>query len=151
MVRVVLGLLKGGLVGAAIGALAFKLGVTGGIPAFVAYGLVGGLVGIIAGRPPWRQETLWTSWLKGIFGFAIGLGLFWGARKLLGGVHASFAVGLGAPPDRPFVEIPFLLGPAIGALWGVLVEVDDSSGAKPPAKGDKGAAAAQSPAAPRKS
>ena len=148
MVRVVLGLLKGGLVGAAIGALAFKLGVTGGMPAFVAYGLVGGLVGIIAGRPPWRQETLWTSWLKGIFGFAIGLGLYWGARKLLGGVHASFAAGLGAPPDRPLVEVPFLLGPAIGALWGLLVEVDDSSGAKAPTKsGTKGPAPAETPAA----
>jgi hypothetical protein len=134
MLRVVLGILKGGLVGVAIGALAFKLGVTGGLPAYVAYGVVGGLVGIVAGRPPWKQETLWTSWLKGIFGFGIGLLLYWGAHKLLGGLHASFAAQLGAPPDRPLVEVPFLLGPAIGILWGVLVEVDDSVGAKPSSK-----------------
>jgi hypothetical protein len=134
MLRVVLGLLKGGLVGAGIGALAFKLGITSGLPAFLAYGLVGGLVGIVAGRPPWRQETMWTSLLKGIFGFGIGLLLYWGAHKLLGGLHASFAAGLGAPADRPLVDIPFLLGPAIGAVWGILVEIDDASGSKTAAK-----------------
>ena len=147
MLRVVLGLLKGGLVGAGIGALAFKLGVTGGVAAFLVYGVVGGLVGIIAGRPPWKQETLWTSWLKGIFGFGVGLALYWGAHKLLGGVSASFAAGLGAPANRALVDVPFLLGPAIGALWGILVEIDDSIGAKPSGKaGQK----TDAPAAARK-
>jgi hypothetical protein len=142
MLRVVLGLLKGGLVGAGIGALAFKLGVTSGLPAFVAYGLVGGLVGIVAGRPPWRQETMWTSLLKGIFGFGIGLLLYWGAHKLLGGVPASFAagLGLGVPAGKALVDVPFLLGPAIGALWGILVEIDDSAGSKPSGKAGSKAA-----------
>lgn len=139
MLRVVLGLLKGGLVGAGIGALAFKLGVTSGVTAFLAYGLIGGLVGIVAGRPPWKQETLWTSWLKGIFGFGIGLALYWGARKLLGGVHASFTIGQGTKVDGPMVDVPFLLGPAVGALWGTLVEIDDSIGSKPAAKAGTGA------------
>jgi hypothetical protein len=88
---------------------------------------VGGLVGIVAGRPPWRQETLWTSLLKGLFGFGVGIALYWGARKLLGGMHLSLATGLGAP-DRPLADLPFILGPAIGALWGILVELDDSVG-----------------------
>lgn len=127
MVRILLGLLKGGVIGAAIGFGAFKLGIASGVLSFVAYGLVGALVGIVAGRPPWRQDTLWTSLLKGIFGFAIGLGLYWGARKLLGGAHLALATSYGAP-DRPLVEVPFLLGPVIGAIWGIFVELDDSSG-----------------------
>src|SRR6185437_4155329 len=47
MGRVILGLLKGGVVGAAIGAGAFKLGIGGGVLAIVTYAVVGGLVGIL--------------------------------------------------------------------------------------------------------
>jgi hypothetical protein len=129
MLRVIMGLLKGGLVGAGVGFLAWKLGITSGPIAFVAYGLIGGLVGLVAGRPPWRQETIWTSLLKGIFGFGVGLALTFGAHKLLGSMHLAFATGLGAP-DKPLVDVPFLLGPIIGAIWGILVEVDDGSSAE---------------------
>jgi hypothetical protein len=129
MFRVALGVLKGAVVGAAIGALSWKLGLAGGVLAFGAYGLIGALVGVVCGKPLWRQETLWTPLLKGIFGFAIGGGLYWGARKILGGLHLPFATGLGAP-DRPLVEIPYLLGPLIGLVYGAFVEVDDSGGSK---------------------
>jgi hypothetical protein len=128
MLRLVLGVLKGGLVGVAIGAGAWKLGIGGGVIAYIAYGVVGALVGVVCGKALWRQETFWTPLLKGIFGFLIGCGLFWGARRLLGGMHLAFATGLGAP-DRPLVEIPYLLGPLIGLVYGAFVEVDDSSGA----------------------
>jgi hypothetical protein len=129
MLRVFLGLIKGGIIGAVVGLGAWKLGLVTGALAFVALGLVGGLVGIFGGRPPWKQETIWTSFLKGAFGFLIGMALYWGARKLFGDTHLAFATGLGAP-DRPIVELPFLLGPLIGSLYGIFVEVDDSSGAK---------------------
>jgi hypothetical protein len=129
MLRVFLGLIKGGIIGAAVGFGAWKLGLSTGALAFITLGLVGGLVGIFGGRPPWRQETIWTSVLKGAFGFLIGMALYWGARKLLGDMHLGFATGLGAP-DRPIVELPFLLGPLLGILYGIFVEVDDSSGAK---------------------
>jgi hypothetical protein len=138
MVRILLGLLKGGIIGAGIGFGAFKLGIASGPISFVVYGLVGALVGIIAGRPPWRQDTLWTSLLKGLFGFGVGFVLYLGGRKLLGGAHLAIATSYGAP-DRPLVEIPFLLGPMIGALWGIFVELDDSVGAssrKQPAAAD---------------
>ena len=61
------------------------------------------------------------------------LALYWGAHKLLGGLHASFTLGQGTKVDGPMVDVPFLLGPAIGALWGTLVELDDSVGSKPAA------------------
>jgi hypothetical protein len=126
MLRLVLGIVKGAIVGAAVGFGAWKLGLGGGALAFAAYGVVGALVGVVCGKPLWRQETLFTPLLKGIFGFAVGVGLFYGARKLLGGTHLALATGFGAP-DRPFVEVPFLIGPLIGLLYGAFVEVDDSS------------------------
>ena len=112
MVRLVLGLLKGAVVGGALGFAALKLGVGGGAAAFVTYALIGGLVGMLCGKPPWRQDTFWTSALKGIGGLIVGALLYWGGSKLLGGVHLSLPASLGAPPDRPMVEIPILLGPA---------------------------------------
>ena len=58
MGRVLLGLLKGGVVGALIGAGAFKLGIGGGVLGTVTYAVVGGLAGILCGRPPWRPSQL---------------------------------------------------------------------------------------------
>ena len=75
MGRVIFGLLKGGIVGAAIGALALKLGVSGGIPAVMTYAVIGAAAGVVCGRPPWRQDTFWTSLLKAIFGLLVGVGL----------------------------------------------------------------------------
>jgi hypothetical protein len=140
MLRLVLGILKGAIVGAAIGYGAWKVGIGGGVLGFVVYGLVGALVGVVCGKPLWRQETLFTPLLKSIFGFAIGVGLFYGAHKLLGDWHLAFATGLGAP-DRPLVEIPFLLAPLIGLIYGAFVEIDDGSGG--------GKAVAAKPAAPK--
>jgi hypothetical protein len=127
--RVVLGLLKGAVVGGALGWAAFKLGVAGGAAAFATYAIIGGLVGMICGKPPWRQDTIWTSVLKGVFGLAVGAGLYWVGQKVLGGLHVPLPAALGAAPDRTFSELPILFGPLVGALWGGFVEVDDGGGA----------------------
>ena len=79
------------------------------------------------GRPPWRQETIWTPLLKGFFGIVICIGLYWVAHKFLYGTRLDFAVKLGAP-DKPIPDGPVVLGPMIGAVWGALVELDDSAG-----------------------
>src|SRR4029078_246014 len=89
--RVVLGLLKGAVVGGALGWGALKLGIAGGAAAFLTYAVIGGLVGMICGKPPWRQDTFWTSALKGIFGVGVGIGLYVLGRKFLPGAHVSFA------------------------------------------------------------
>jgi len=127
--RLVLGLLKGGVIGGALGFAAFKLGVAGGVPAFVAYAIIGALVGMVCGKPPWKQDTFWTSALKGIGGLIVGALLYWGGSKLLGGLHVTLPAALGAQPDRSFAELPILLGPLVGALWGAFIEVDDGGSA----------------------
>jgi hypothetical protein len=148
MMRLVLGILKGAIVGAVVGAGAWKVGLAGGALAFVVYGIVGALVGVVCGKPLWRQETLFTPLLKGIFGFAIGVGLFYGAHKLFGAAHLALATGFGAP-DRPFIEVPFLVGPLIGLIYGAFVEVDDSTTGGSSAAGGKGGAAKATPPAPK--
>jgi hypothetical protein len=129
MLRLVLGILKGAVVGAAVGLGAAKVGIGGGTLGYVVSGVVGALVGIVCGKAIWRQETLFTPLLKGLFGFGIGALLYYGAHKLLGGVHLAFATGMGAP-DKPLLEVPFLFGPLIGMIWGAFIEVDDSGSGK---------------------
>jgi hypothetical protein len=129
MLRLVLGILKGAVVGAAVGLGAAKIGIGGGTLGYVVSGVVGALVGIVCGKAIWRQETLFTPLLKGLFGFGIGALLYYGAHKLLGGVHLAFATGMGAP-DKPLLEVPFLFGPLIGMIWGAFIEVDDSGSGK---------------------
>jgi hypothetical protein len=146
MLRVLLGTLKGVVIGGAVGYVATVAGLGRGSSGYLVYAVVGFLVGIIAGKPLWRQETLWTPALKGLFGAAVLAGLYWGAQKVLGG----FAVPLPAAVNqvtggegRAFVEIPLLLAPALAIVYGIFVEVDDG--------GSKAAAAtAGNPAPPAK-
>ena len=134
MGRVLLGLLKGGVVGALIGAGAFKLGIGGGFLGTVTYAVVGGLAGILCGRPPWRQDTVWTTALKGIFGAVVGGALYWGAGKLFGGAHVAFAAKLGVP-DRPLGRASGPDGTAHRCGWGAFVELDDGGSSAAAAKG----------------
>jgi hypothetical protein len=136
--RVLLGLLKGGLVGAAVGFGAWKAGIAGGPAAYLVYGVVGLLVGIVCGRAIWRQETLVTPALKGVFGFLVGMGLYWVVGKTIGGLRLPFTAQLGLP-DHPLAGLPMLLAPVVGIVYGVFVEVDDGE--------RKGAAAAAAPEA----
>jgi hypothetical protein len=142
MVRVLLGLVKGGIVGAAVGLAASRIGFGVGATAWLVYGAVGFLVGLVCGKPPWRQETVWTSVVKGVLGLAVCMGLYWVAQKALGGMSAPAQIlaPLGIKGGQAVVTVPVLLGPMIGILYGVFVEVDDggkSSAGKGQAKSGK--------------
>src|SRR5262245_49012750 len=140
MVRIVLGLLKGGCVGAGIGYLASQMGLGGGGLGYAVYGLVGALVGVICGKPIWRQETIFTPLLKALVGFGIGAGLFLLGRKFLGGLHLPLDMIPGAA-GRAVPEIPLVWGTLVGIVFGILVELDDAGSKKdaataaPPAGG----------------
>ena len=148
MLRVVLGLLKGAVVGGALGWAALKLGVGGGAAAIATYAVIGALVGILCGKPPWRQDTIWTPAIKGIVGLGVGIGLYLLSRKVLGGLHIALPASLGVAPERSLAEVPLLLGPLIGAAWGMLIELDDGGG-KAKDKGAGAGAASPPPAKPR--
>ncbi|HWE31657.1 MAG TPA: hypothetical protein VHB97_26835 [Polyangia bacterium] len=139
--RVIIGLLKGLVVGGGIGYGMLHFGLLSPIFAYLACGLVGALVGVVAGRAPWKAETIWTPVLKLVVGAGIGVGLC--------------ALGLHFAPDTELYVKPLQLGfdklplrsgaiwaPIVGVLYGIFVEWDDGGGKSgPPAvTGDKPAA-----------
>jgi hypothetical protein len=131
MGRLLLGILKGGVLGVAMGYLAGRAGVATGAVAIIVYGAIGALVGLVCGRPFWRQETIWTPILKAIFGFGLGIGAAFAGRKWLGGVHLPIAFIPGAT-EHALPDVAGLFGPAIGMVYGAFVELDDASGTDTP-------------------
>jgi hypothetical protein len=143
----ILGLVKGVIVGGAVGLGAYALGLSGAFH-WITYGLVGALVGLLVGRPIWshlldKKSTAWVSILKAIFGFGIGAGIYALVAKVWGGMDIAFQ-----GETRNVYDWQPLLGGAIGAVYGMFVEVDDAApkeaDAKAPAKkpagpGTKGA------------
>ena len=122
MVRVILGLVKGLLVGGGVGYLLASQGLGGaGALAYVACAVVGALVGVIAGRPPWRAETIWTPVVKALFGGVVGAGLCFVGSRFLPEVKLPSIANLHELPLRGAA----FLSTAIGVLYGIFVEVDD--------------------------
>lgn len=148
MIKLLLGLLKGAVIGGALGYGAFALG---DVPVlsnpWVLYGLIGAIVGLFVGKPIWTlirdpNTTSVIAILKSAFGFGIGCGLYailvkaWGPTLEISG-HNVFAWS----PT---------LGGLIGAVYGGFVELDDAIGDdKAPAATGKGGAK-QVAAAPKK-
>jgi len=131
MIRLLLGLVKGALIGGALGFGAYHLGLVGGW-GYVVFGLVGFAVGLFVGRPLWshlldKESTIWTSILKGLFGFGVGAGLFALVRNVAGDPQIAFGVD---ELTGAVSSLPHLLGAAIGAVYGAWVEVDDAPAKK---------------------
>lgn len=129
MLRLLLGLVKGLIIGGAVGYGAYYLGLGGGFH-WITYGIIGALVGLLVGRPIWshiadKQSTTWTAVLKGMFGFGIGVGLYALVAKAWGGFDLSLA-----EETRNIVDWQFVLGGAIGAVYGAFVELDDAPAKK---------------------
>ncbi len=118
--RILLGLIKGGIIGGGLGYGFYYLGFSSGILSYLLYGLIGFLVGFIAGTPFWKHDTLWTPFLKAIFGFGVCLGLYALVHKALGDPQLSF-IG----PHVTATSLPYVFGAAVGVIYGVFVEVDD--------------------------
>ena len=131
MLRVIVGLIKGAIVGGgvAFGLLKLGLSTAGGAWAYLACALVGALVGVVAGRAPWKADTIWTPVLKMVVGAGVGAGLA--------------ALGLHFLPERTFhvnnlgdvglASAP-LLSVGVGLLYGLFVEVDDGGNKGEPEK-----------------
>lgn len=127
MIKLVVGILKGAVIGAAVGYGAFAMATATGFGSpWLTYGVIGALVGLIAGRPIWslirdKNATTWVSILKAAFGFGVGCGLYaiiakaWSPAAL---VVAGYDV----------FTWPVTLGGAIGAVYGGFVELDDAIG-----------------------
>ena len=121
MLRFLLGLGKGALVGGGAAYGLWHFGLQSHAWAYLGCAVVGAIVGLVAGAAPWRATTVWTPIVKGLFGAAIGSGLC--------------ALTLHFLPDKHFsvpkvgelsIHTASLLALAVGALYGIVVEIDDA-------------------------
>ena len=141
MFKLVVGILKGAVIGGAVGYGAYALASATGLGSpWLTYGAIGALVGLIAGRPIWslirdKNATTWVSILKAAFGFGVGCGLYAIIAKAWS-PPALFISGFDV------FTWPVTLGGAIGAVYGGFVELDDAIG------DDKKAPPAKEPAVP---
>jgi hypothetical protein len=128
--KLVVGILKGAIIGGALGYGAFALqNATGFVSAWLTYGVIGALVGFVVGRPIWsllrdKNATAWVSILKAAFGFGIGCGLYALVVRVL---HPVLNVEISDEMINLFTW-PVTLGGAIGAVYGGFVELDDAIG-----------------------
>jgi hypothetical protein len=125
--RLILGLIKGLLIGGGVGFAAYRLELTEGWH-WITYGVVGALVGLLVGRPFWshlfdKNSTVFVALLKGIVGFGVGVGLYAVVAKLWGGMDIPIAA---LNETRNLYDWQFLLGGGIGGLYGAWVEIDDA-------------------------
>ena len=144
LLRLLLGLLKGAIAGAAVGVGFHFLNEShdwSWLP-WVMYGLTGSFVGVVCGAPFWKWDNYMTTLLKAAVGFGVGVGLF--ALGRLDAVNAElpFALlGEGATDGGTHLVNQYpLFGATIGVLWGFLLEFDESIGSDKN-KADGGAAA----------
>jgi hypothetical protein len=129
VVKLLVGLLKGAVIGGGVGYGAVALAdATGFGNAWLTYGLIGALVGLLVGKPIWsllkdKDTTNIVAAIKAVFGFGVGCGLYalfakvWNPDKDLLVVFEGIPSLLWWPPT---------LGAAIGGLYGGFVELDDS-------------------------
>ena len=132
MVRLLLGLLKGAVLGAGLGFGAFKAGLSGW--GYLVYGLIGFVVGLVVGRPIWshlldKGSTVWTAVLKGLFGFGVGAGLYALGHHAVGDPQIAFNGEVHA-----LTAWTPIFGALVGALYGAWVELDDAPPPKPAPK-----------------
>jgi hypothetical protein len=126
VVKLLVGILKGAVIGGALGYGAFALGEVPvlGNP-WVLYGLIGAIVGLFVGRPIWalirdKNATTVIAILKAVVGVGIGCGLY-------ALVSRAFSPTLMISGYNVFDWSP-TLGGAIGAVYGGFVELDDAIG-----------------------
>lgn len=125
MIKLLVGLVKGAVIGGAVGYGALALGnATGFSNGWLTFGIVGMLVGLLVGRPLWslirdKSATTWVGALKAAFGFGVGCGLYAIIAKAWGPTFEIASVPAQWPP---------LMGGAIGAVYGAFVEIDDAIG-----------------------
>ncbi len=127
MIKLLVGILKGAVIGGALGYGVYALGEVPvlGNP-WILYGLIGAFVGLFVGRSIWslirdKNTTSVIAFLKSGCGIGIGCGLYalivkaWGPELTISTIPNVFAW----PPT---------LGGLIGAVYGGFVELDDAIG-----------------------
>ncbi|WP_437723915.1 hypothetical protein [Sorangium sp. So ce861] len=153
--RLILGIVKGLIVGGLLGFGLAKLGFAApiAIVAYLAAALAGVLVGLVAGKPIWAKDAKIEAGMKAFVGALLGAGLMYAARRWLtmevpaplgelGGANLSLGEAAGSGGTFGGLAITSLA--AIAALLGGFYEADndpsdeEKPGAKPAAQAAAG-------------
>jgi hypothetical protein len=147
--KLVVGILKGAIIGGALGYGAFALKeATDLANPWLTYGAVGALVGLITGRAIWallrdKNATAWESILRATFGFGLGCGLY----ALLAKVWSPSPLVV---QGYDIFTWPTTVGAAIGVVGGLVFELDAIGDDKKPAPASGRPGSNQGPAAKAK-
>lgn len=121
--RLLLGLLKGLVIGGAFGAL-LHFGLERHTITewynWLLYPVIGAISGALAGRAPWKPGAWIAGVLKGVFGLAVGAGLF-----ALGSRFLPEMALFGAAAKSSLATYPLVFAPMLATLYATLVELDD--------------------------
>lgn len=127
--RLGLGLLKGLIIGGAIGAgLQYGLAWTdaSGLLGFLIAMGAAGTTGVFAGRPPWQEGAWIEASLKGMVGVAAGALAYWGLTYVPESIQVPWPQLAGT---HALDALPALFAPAIAGVYGALVELDNTGDA----------------------
>ena len=125
--RLAIGIVKGLCLGGLVGAL-FQFVLNLPVIAtewtnYLLYGALGALTGAIAGRAPWKPGAWIEGVLRGLFGVAVGCGLY--------ALGSHF---IGNPPvlntAQPLAHQPMLFAPMLALVYATLVELDNTGGSE---------------------
>ncbi|MDQ3033417.1 MAG: hypothetical protein M3Y87_13445 [Myxococcota bacterium] len=124
--RLLIGLIKGLVIGGAIGAgIQYGLHWTvtsGGLLGYLFAMGAAGSTGVFAGKPPWRTGAWVEALLKGAFGIGVGALAYW-----LGATYGAFSLPFpGIEEALPWTALPVVYLPAIAGVYGSLVELDNT-------------------------
>jgi hypothetical protein len=134
--RLLLGIVKGLIVGALLGFGLAKLGLAapGAVVAYLAAALVGVLIGLVAGKPIWAKDAKIEAGMKAFVGALLGAGLMYAARRWLT-MPLPISLGELAGPNASLNEAASSVGTiggtamtslaAIAALLGGFYEADN--------------------------
>jgi hypothetical protein len=155
--RLLIGIVKGLIVGALVGFGLVKLGFAapGAVLAYLAAALTGVLIGLIAGKPIWAKDAKIEAGMKAFVGALLGAGLMYAARRFLtmpvplslGPLGApNLALGEGASTPGTIGGLAITSLAAIAALLGGFYEADNDPSeaeAAPPTANRKAASSGQ--------
>jgi hypothetical protein len=130
--RLIVGILKGLVVGGLIGFGLVKLGIGlfVGKWAFLAYvtaAVAGILVGLIAGKPIWAKDAKIEAGMKAFVGALLGTGLMFGLRKLQLPLADAVPSALGVmTKDAQMGNFPVTALAMVAAVLGGFYEADNT-------------------------
>ncbi len=126
--RLLIGIVKGLIVGSLLGFGLVKLGMAmpGAVIAYLAAALTGVVIGLVAGKPIWAKDAKIEAGTKAIVGALLGVGLMAAAHNWLM-IPLPFTLGPLSPEGATFGGFSMTALAGIAALLGGFYEADNDA------------------------